>query len=1020
MPGTARAQLQPRAPRWTPTRVGYTWQSRPAQHRLCRAEMLLNTAALTAVRNQRPTSEPRTPLGTARHHSAASGPNTGTWDPGTSATLDLAWLCGPLYLGTHKVSPGRSSRSSRSLGLHSAWPEFCERASCHHPLLSRFSALGAAVPTTWPRRLGLPCNTDAECLASLGLSCQFWVCECAPQTPVKVESRGELRCVPARSLYQPCRFHQECNHTSSPMRCVESLCLCPAPFEPTRKGGCAAREYLTHGPWDHLLIYQLQAARPSLQARLTRLVDAATPATAALVIAALLMAAFFFVRMLPRSKSRSGSTSSDELCSAQAPLQRKHHSAYPSAMEIPRHLRGLPLRQNAPQRALPIRRIRMPPAMEAGTPASAGPSAVAIASSAESMMVETSTGLSPPASVHSKETKRDESSIPGSVSSKAVSSSSDDVADVHGTNKGSTTSLAGMGLLAAPARLLPCRSATSTLSLSIKWGANKSSTSSSTNNKVAVPKKSLKSAIVPGKAAVPDDDDSEVPSGLTCYRRQKSVAFVETMPKGDEPSSPTEASEDKDQGCTPAGARSPGVQHRAMFSPQHSTTEASEEVTVTPDKACPAPAPSSASDAETSENVDTLGDDVAVSALTEASTVLTPASSDDRAIPDLALESGHCTEARWVSGTSTGWNATDYSEPSVCSAADAGSGTPGALPPIPLKRRRFQLGTTTMSEKAHGQEEGHIALANTPENVKPPYDTTRDTAVEEVDAGAYHTGVLKEDLRSKSMEGTSCNTGPGLSVTGLTEMIPSIKRALPIRRIRMPPAMEAGTPASAGPSAVAIASSAESVMVETSTGLSPPASVHSKETKGDESSIPGSVSSKAVSSSSDDVADVHGTNKGSTTSLAGIGLLAAPARLLPCRSATSTLSLSIKWGANKSSTSSSTNNKVAVPKKSLKSAIVPGKAAVPDDDDSEVPSGLTCYRRQKSVAFVETMPKGGEPSSPTEASEDKEQSCTPAGARSPGVRHRAMFSPQHSTTEASEEVTCYPRQSLPRTCTFIG
>ncbi|KAH6937237.1 hypothetical protein HPB50_026042 [Hyalomma asiaticum] len=80
-----------------------------------------------------------------------------------------------------------------------------------------------------------------------------------------------------------------------------------------------------------------------------------------------------------------------------------------------------------------------------------------------------------------------------------------------------------------------------------------------------------------------------------------------------------------------------------------------------------------------------------------------------------------------------------------------------------------------MSEKAHGQEEGHIALANTPENVKPPYDTTRDTAVEEVDAGAYRPGVLKEDLRSKSMEGTSCNTGPGLSVTDLTEMIPSIK-----------------------------------------------------------------------------------------------------------------------------------------------------------------------------------------------------------------------------------------------------
>ncbi|KAH6936085.1 hypothetical protein HPB50_013097 [Hyalomma asiaticum] len=46
------------------------------------------------VRNQRPTSEPITPLGRAWHCSAAldpdSGPNTGTWDLGTSATLDLA------------------------------------------------------------------------------------------------------------------------------------------------------------------------------------------------------------------------------------------------------------------------------------------------------------------------------------------------------------------------------------------------------------------------------------------------------------------------------------------------------------------------------------------------------------------------------------------------------------------------------------------------------------------------------------------------------------------------------------------------------------------------------------------------------------------------------------------------------------------------------------------------------------------------------------------------------------------
>ncbi|KAH6927417.1 hypothetical protein HPB50_003279 [Hyalomma asiaticum] len=59
------------------------------------------------ARNQRPTSEPRTALGTARHRSAAldpaSDPNTGRWDLGTSATLDLARICGPPYLGTHQT-----------------------------------------------------------------------------------------------------------------------------------------------------------------------------------------------------------------------------------------------------------------------------------------------------------------------------------------------------------------------------------------------------------------------------------------------------------------------------------------------------------------------------------------------------------------------------------------------------------------------------------------------------------------------------------------------------------------------------------------------------------------------------------------------------------------------------------------------------------------------------------------------------------------------------------------------------
>ncbi|KAH6942395.1 hypothetical protein HPB50_004352 [Hyalomma asiaticum] len=59
------------------------------------------------VRDERHTSGPGTPLGTAGQRSATldptSGPNTGTWDLGTSATLDLSQLCGPPYLVTHQV-----------------------------------------------------------------------------------------------------------------------------------------------------------------------------------------------------------------------------------------------------------------------------------------------------------------------------------------------------------------------------------------------------------------------------------------------------------------------------------------------------------------------------------------------------------------------------------------------------------------------------------------------------------------------------------------------------------------------------------------------------------------------------------------------------------------------------------------------------------------------------------------------------------------------------------------------------
>ncbi|KAH6944638.1 hypothetical protein HPB50_004415 [Hyalomma asiaticum] len=171
MPGPARARLLPRASRSAPMRIGCTWRSRPAQHHLCRAEMLLNTAAVRQLSTQRSSASPATPpaqLGcgsqelaahvrasnTAEYGSTrsaaldpASTPNTGTWDLGTSATLDLARLCGPPYLVTHQVPPGRTSSSSRSPGLHCAWPEFRERTSCHRALLSRFPVLGGSVRT---------------------------------------------------------------------------------------------------------------------------------------------------------------------------------------------------------------------------------------------------------------------------------------------------------------------------------------------------------------------------------------------------------------------------------------------------------------------------------------------------------------------------------------------------------------------------------------------------------------------------------------------------------------------------------------------------------------------------------------------------------------------------------------------------------------------------------------------------------------------------------------------------------
>ncbi|KAH8026106.1 hypothetical protein HPB51_016116 [Rhipicephalus microplus] len=89
-----------------------------------------------------------------------------------------------------------------------------------------------------PRGVGLPCAHDSDCIATRGLTCQEWLCACAPVTPVRVEVQGVGTCLSVKALYESCRFHQECSHLNANMRCVDSLCYCPAPFVLRRNGQC--------------------------------------------------------------------------------------------------------------------------------------------------------------------------------------------------------------------------------------------------------------------------------------------------------------------------------------------------------------------------------------------------------------------------------------------------------------------------------------------------------------------------------------------------------------------------------------------------------------------------------------------------------------------------------------------------------------------------------------------------------------------------------------------------------------
>ncbi|KAL1477117.1 hypothetical protein MTO96_036005, partial [Rhipicephalus appendiculatus] len=89
-----------------------------------------------------------------------------------------------------------------------------------------------------PRGIGLPCAHDSDCITTRGLTCQEWLCACAPLTPVKVEVQGVDTCLTAKSLYESCRYHQECSHLNANMRCVDFLCFCPAPFVLRGNGQC--------------------------------------------------------------------------------------------------------------------------------------------------------------------------------------------------------------------------------------------------------------------------------------------------------------------------------------------------------------------------------------------------------------------------------------------------------------------------------------------------------------------------------------------------------------------------------------------------------------------------------------------------------------------------------------------------------------------------------------------------------------------------------------------------------------
>ncbi|KAH7952844.1 hypothetical protein HPB49_001761 [Dermacentor silvarum] len=155
--------------------------------------------------------------------------------------------------------------------------------------------------------LGLPCALDGDCVTGRGLSCQEWVCACAPNSPVKVQVQGIDTCLPAKALYESCRFHEECSHRSVNMRCIDFLCYCPLPFELRGNGDCLA-------------------PKPDLG----KLIAAVTPTSLLIILVAGIGGAFIFRRLFP-SDDKKNSTAT----TLRRPDQRPMSSSFSPRTKVP-------------------------------------------------------------------------------------------------------------------------------------------------------------------------------------------------------------------------------------------------------------------------------------------------------------------------------------------------------------------------------------------------------------------------------------------------------------------------------------------------------------------------------------------------------------------------------------------------------------------------------------------------------------------------------------------------------------